>query len=88
MKGSLIFTDIKKGNTTQVLIVHEILLENNVVELCPKCQGRGWNWSDLTFGDIPGDEVKKACQVCNSTGRVKTVTVRADVLVPLDWTVQ
>ena len=69
--------------------IKEIVDIDNEVEskisLCNECKGTGFVWSDLGFGDIPGDERKLKCKDCNGTGRVKTITITAIVEVPFDY---
>jgi DnaJ-class molecular chaperone len=55
------------------------------VELCERCSGKGWVWSDLEFGDIPGDEKKLCCRDCNGTGRVTVLVMRVEAVVPHDF---
>lgn len=69
----------------QISAVYEKLAESEKVDLCQRCSGKGWNWSNLDFGDIPGDEKKICCDMCAGTGRVKMVNVRADIVVPFNW---
>ena len=69
----------------KISVIHEVLSESEEVNLCGSCNGKGWYWSDLEFGDYPGDERKICCSSCAGTGRVKTVNVNADIVVPLDW---
>jgi len=69
--------------------VKEIVDIDNEVEseisLCNECGGSGFVWSNLDFGDIPGDERKLKCNACNGTGRVKTITITAIAEVPFDY---
>lgn len=58
------------------------------IELCTKCYGDGWYFSDLDFGDIPGDEVKINCKICNGTGQVTTLEVVCLAIVPYDFIIK
>jgi len=69
----------------KISAIHEKLAESKEVILCERCNGKGYVWSNLDFGDIPGDEREICCGPCGGTGRVKTVTVRADIVVPFNW---
>ena len=69
----------------KIQAVHKKIAERGDVILCPTCKGRGWNWSNLDFGDYPGDERKIDCASCGANGRVRTVTVEADIIVPYNW---
>ena len=69
----------------KISVVYKVLAESEKVDLCGRCDGNGWYWSDLEFGDYPGDEKKICCDSCGGTGRVKTVNVNADIVVPFDW---
>lgn len=75
----------KEQNPMKISVVYEKLAESEKVDLCGSCNGKGWKWSNLDFGDIPGDEERICCGACGGTGRVKTATVRADIIVPFDW---
>jgi len=69
--------------------VKEIIdIDNKVkseISLCNECIGSGFVWSDLGFGDIPGDERKLKCKACNGTSRVKTIMITAIAEVPFDY---
>ena len=55
------------------------------ITLCNKCKGSGFVWSNLDFGDIPGDERKLKCKDCDGTGRVKMIKITAIAEVPFDF---
>jgi DnaJ-class molecular chaperone len=59
--------------------------KQRAVELCPRCMGNGWYWSDLNFGDFPGDETKITCRDCNGSGRVTTLKMEVEAVVPFDY---
>jgi hypothetical protein len=44
--------------------------------------------SDLDFGDAPGDEVKITCRDCNGSGRVTTLMMMVEAVVPFDFKVE
>ncbi|HLD89445.1 MAG TPA: hypothetical protein VI911_00235 [Patescibacteria group bacterium] len=69
----------------RIVAVHELLSDSGKVVLCQRCNGKGWELSHLDFGDYPGDEEKIACSSCGGTGRIKTVSVVADIVVPFNW---
>ena len=69
----------------KISTIYEQLAESDRVVICDSCQGVGWYWSELEWGDGPGDEEKIDCGACGGTGRIKTVCVRADIIVPFDW---
>lgn len=67
----------------EVTKITKVLKESKgAVELCSHCGGKGWFWSDLEFGDIPGDESKISCTACNKTGRVMKVKLEVEALIP------
>ena len=37
--------------------IQKVIGDVEAVALCPRCEGSGKVWSELDFGDIPGDEV-------------------------------
>jgi DnaJ-class molecular chaperone len=53
--------------------------------LCPMCEGNGWDWSDLEFGDLPGDEEKHDCGHCKGTGRVVILKMTVIAEVPFNF---
>ena len=59
--------------------------KQRAVELCPNCQGKGWYWSNLDFGDAPGDETKITCRQCAGSGRVTTLAMTVEAVVPFDY---
>ncbi len=63
----------------------KIISKAKNIELCSKCNGNGWFWSDLGFGDIPGDEVKICCRQCGGKGRVILATIEVEAMMPFDF---
>jgi DnaJ-class molecular chaperone len=61
--------------------------EHRKVGLCKNCRGQGWVWSELEFGDIPGDERKCSCTACNGAGRTTALTITVEAVVPFDFKV-
>jgi DnaJ-class molecular chaperone len=71
----------------KLVTVRELLSDSEKAKPCQQCDGKGWKWSDLDFGDLPGDERRISCPMCAGTGKIKIVTVRADIIVPYDMTI-
>ena len=59
--------------------------QDRSIILCERCQGLGWYWSDLEFGDAPGDEHKIDCSLCGKTGRLTMLTMKVKALVPYHY---
>lgn len=67
-------------------VIIEVIRVNNPnktheIKLCGRCGGEGKCWTELEFGDVPGDETQYPCPRCNATGRTSIIelTVMAEV---------
>jgi len=69
-----------------VVEIHEIINDENQITICEDCNGNGCFWSTLGFGEISGDERQIQCRLCNGTGRMRTLMVKAEIKVPFNHT--
>lgn len=63
--------------------VEKIIDACSNIKLCSQCDGEGKVWTELEFGDIPGDERQYDCPRCKGSGR--TAIFKLEVLAEMPF---